>query len=88
MHSCLQAHHGNRGFDLSWVRFNTVFLFFMCLIFAAGVGFLFFFHIYIVRTNKTTLGNHGCILELVNSLLFTESGRTPDFVFKRDCGNA
>ena len=66
---CLQTHHGNRGFDLSWVRFNTVFLFFMCLIFAAGVGFLFFFHIYIVLTNKTTLGNHGCILEYVNSIV-------------------
>ena len=55
---CLQTHHGSRNFELSWVRFNTVFLFFMCLIFASGVGFLFFFHIYLVIVNKTTLGNH------------------------------
>ena len=52
-----QTHHGDRSFDLSWVKFNTVFLFFMCLIFASGVGFLLFFHIYLVLVNKTTLGN-------------------------------
>lgn len=66
------THHSGSKFDVSWVRFNTVFLFFMCLIFASGVIFLLVFHIYLVLKNKTTL----------------ESGRPPNFVFRRNCSNA
>ncbi|XP_065884392.1 palmitoyltransferase ZDHHC2-like isoform X2 [Dysidea avara] len=65
-------HHSNGDFDVSWVRFNTVFLFFMCLVFTCGAGFLFVFHIYLVLKNRTTL----------------ESGRAPRFVFRRNCSNA
>ena len=87
---CFQTHHGDRGFDLSWVRFNTVFLFFMCLIFASGVAFLLFFHVYLVIVNKTTLGNQHrlCIMVCYQWYVLIESGRRPDFVFRRNCGDA
>ena len=51
-----QTYHSGGDFNTSWVRFNTVFLFFVCVIFASGVCFLFVFHIYLVLKNKTTLG--------------------------------
>ena len=50
---------GQDQFPVYWARFNTLFLFFLVICFAVAVSCLLFFHIYLVCSNKTTIGRWG-----------------------------